>query len=122
MARLKVEDVPDGLMRTLRVEAAASGQTVRGFVLAWLERLTAGEDQMPKEPQIPHAPASPKPAKPRLGLPTRKKQAEKQPQPANPTKPRRQPDEQNSAASSHRQREEIKPCSHGLLFHPSCTD
>ena len=119
MARLKVEDVPDGLMRTLRVEAAASGQTVRGFVLAWLERLMSGEDQQaPKEHQIPHARPSPKPAKPRLGLPTRKKQPEKRPQPhIDATAPTIQPDRPTRGKATVAT---VEPCRHGLLFHPGC--
>jgi hypothetical protein len=119
MATLKVEDVPDELLRGVRVEAAASGRTVRGLVIAALERIAAGEvqaDQAPTEPHKQGATApSPRTRSGSLGRPRARNQARKRPRstidavapaPAIPAAPR----------------EQIKPCSHGLLFHPGCTD
>jgi plasmid stability protein len=114
---LMVENVPEELVRAIKVEAAASGRTLRSLVIELLERKAAGEDQAPKEQQIPHAPASPEASGAILVRPTRKKQPPKQANLEKASKPRRQPDGQDSAASGNKP---VEPCRHGLYFHPGC--
>jgi hypothetical protein len=115
---LKIENVPDGLVKAVRIEAMAAGVTLRSMVIGFLERAAAGEEQAveaPAEAKNPGATASPRARSFVSAKPRGTKQARKQAVGGS-----RPPMEREGGAAPPR--EEIKPCSHGLLFHPNCTD
>ena len=109
MATFKVEDVPIELLNVLRLKAASEGRTVRAVVLEWLEWIADGEQvaavEAAPEAKKGSATASPRRRSSRTAKPSARKPAQKKPQ----------EEEQRFTG-------EIKPCSHGLLFHPGCPD
>jgi sugar-specific transcriptional regulator TrmB len=106
---IRISGVPEELLRAAKVEALATGRTLKEVVIGAIEREVNREIEVQKE----HSKPSPK-AQRRVPLQRRaRNQAEKRPRstidpvalaPAMPAVPR----------------EQIKPCSHGLLFHPGC--
>lgn len=48
---LRIENVPDDVVRAVKMEALAGGKTLRGLVIESLERIASGENQVQAEAQ-----------------------------------------------------------------------
>lgn len=101
---IRITDVPEELLRAARMEALATGRTLKELVIGAIEREVSGEIEVQKER------SKPSPKAPRRVSEKRGAKFAGQNEPS----PRLGPP---SALG-----EKIKPCSHGLLFHPGCTD
>ena len=108
---LRIENVPDELVRAVKMEALASGKTLRGLVIESFERIASGEDQVQEEP--------------------RKQSATPRRRSSSTAKPRARNQAQRKAVGGSRPpmaREggasppagEVKRCPHGLTWHPGC--
>ncbi len=101
---LRIENVPDDVVRAVKMEALASGKTLRGLVIESLERIASGENQVQAEAQE-QSTASLRARSSNLGQCGAAEQSKK----AAPVEP------QHKTSS-----EEHTPCRHGLTFHPGC--
>lgn len=121
MATFKVEDVPEDLLHGLRMEAAAGRTTVRALTLAWLEQVTAGENQCTQPSPNERSGLKSKPRTKKQGKNGRGGVVDA----VSPTVGaragglQRGPEADSLGKITHAR---VKHCSHGLYFHPGCTD
>ena len=101
MAVLSVRNIPAELMLEAKLLACASGQPLRMWVINTIGAAVAADVSV-------GARAS--------------RRAKRRPTSKSTAKPVGQPPATPEGISSKTSREKMEPCSHGLLFHPGCTD
>ena len=116
--------MPEEVRQSIKLQAAAEGVSVQAWVLARLAvdctaQVVAGRlvEEAPEAGNKERAQVSPRGRSSLSEAPTKAKRATK----------RRQVEKQAEEAPAEVQRKEcapveMKPCSHGLLWHPGCTD
>jgi hypothetical protein len=113
---LRIENVPDELVREARMQALAKGTTLRETVIAGLRWSVGDVAEGEKE----GTQVSPKAPEARRTRPRPPKTANKQPRTTiDATAPTIQPDRPARGKATVAT---VEPCRHGLYFHPGCTD
>jgi hypothetical protein len=110
MANLSIKDFPNELLIEGRIEALSSGKTFRAWMIDLVDRGTGGQQETQQQTtrQKCSAPASPTAQRRATGQRGAKVGGQNEPLPR--------------AETPSAPREESKRCSHGLLWHPGCTD
>ena len=111
---LRIENVPDELVRAVKMEALASGKTLRGLVIESFERIASGEDQVQEEPRKQSATASPRTRSAVSGQARATKQARKAAAGGS------RPPMAREGGPAPPPAGEVKRCPHGLTWHPGC--
>jgi hypothetical protein len=113
---LRIENVPDDVVRAVKVEAMAAGVTLRSLVIGFLERTAAGEveaDQSAPEPRKQSATASQRTRSAVSGQARATKQARKAV--AGGSRPPMAREGGVVAPVG-----DVTRCPHGLTWHPGC--
>lgn len=102
---LRIENVPDDVVRAVKMEALAQGTTLRALAIAALERIAAGEVETEEPaPEVQKQSATAPPWARSVGTAT--------------------PKASNQATQAARRQQddpgEITRCRHGMTFHPGC--
>lgn len=109
MANLSIKDFPEELLREGRIEALASGQTFRAWMIDVFEQVCGQQEPQRQTTLQRHN-----------GLVSSKRQRRVSGPHGAKFVDQKCPLPHLEAPSSPHER--IKPCSHGLLFHPGCND